>query len=129
MNKPKLFIIQACRGPNLDYGVQGKHQSTQAEPAGQYDQIFINETIFSTESTKQNLIQCRSHQPKMIQCGLPRPNLLQTGYMYSRVDTKWRFQFFREIRLSLHVGCDYCDYRNFFRQSDNRYFAIITYTK
>ncbi len=33
---------------------------------------------------------------------------------------------FREIRLSLLVGSDYRDYRNFFRQSDNRYFAIIT---
>jgi hypothetical protein len=32
---------------------------------------------------------------------------------------------FREIRLSLLVGCDYRDYRNFFRQSNNRYFAII----
>jgi hypothetical protein len=32
------------------------------------------------------------------------------------------FSIFREIRLSLLVGCDY---RNFFRQSDNRYFAII----
>jgi hypothetical protein len=45
------------------------------------------------------------------------------------------FSIFREIRLTLHVGCDYHDYRNFFRQSDNRYFAIIaiiaiiTYTK
>jgi hypothetical protein len=35
------------------------------------------------------------------------------------------FSIFREIRLSLLVGCDYRDYRNFFRQSDNRYFAII----
>ncbi len=36
------------------------------------------------------------------------------------------FSIFREIRLSLLVGFDYRDYRNFFRQSDNRYFAIIT---
>ncbi len=35
------------------------------------------------------------------------------------------FSIFREIRLSLLVGCDYHDYRNFFRQSDNRYYAII----
>jgi hypothetical protein len=35
------------------------------------------------------------------------------------------FSIFREIRLSLLVGCDYCDYRNFFRYSDNCYFAII----
>jgi hypothetical protein len=32
------------------------------------------------------------------------------------------FSIFREIRLSLPVGCDY---RNFFRLNDNRYFAII----
>jgi hypothetical protein len=36
------------------------------------------------------------------------------------------FSIFREIRLSLLVECDYHNYRNFFRQSDNRYFAIIT---
>jgi hypothetical protein len=35
------------------------------------------------------------------------------------------FSIFREIRLSLPVGCDYHDYRNFFRLNDNRYFAII----
>ncbi len=35
------------------------------------------------------------------------------------------FSIFREIRLSLPVGCDYRDYRNFFRLNDNRYFAII----
>ncbi len=35
------------------------------------------------------------------------------------------FSIFREIRLSLAVGCDYHDYRNFFRLNDNRYFAII----
>jgi hypothetical protein len=33
----------------------------------------------------------------------------------TRDDTKWRLQFFHEIRLSLLVGCDYRDYRNFFR--------------
>ncbi len=33
---------------------------------------------------------------------------------------------FREIRLLLPVGCDYRDYRNFFRLNNNRYFAIIT---
>ncbi len=32
---------------------------------------------------------------------------------------------FRKIRLSLPVGCDYRDYRNFFRLNDNCYFAII----
>jgi hypothetical protein len=26
----------------------------------------------------------------------------------------------------LLVGCDYCDYRNFFRPNDNCYFVIIT---
>ncbi len=35
------------------------------------------------------------------------------------------FSIFCEIRLSLPVGCDYRDYRNFFRLNDNRYFAII----
>ncbi len=35
------------------------------------------------------------------------------------------FSIFHEIRLSLLARCDYRDYRNFFRQSDNRYFAII----
>jgi hypothetical protein len=30
------------------------------------------------------------------------------------------FSIFREIRLSLLIGCDYRDYHNFFRLSDNR---------
>jgi hypothetical protein len=38
---------------------------------------------------------------------------------------KIAFSIFREIWLSLLVGCDYRDYRNFFCLSDNRYFAII----
>jgi hypothetical protein len=38
----------------------------------------------------------------------------------TRVDSKWPFQFFCKTRLSLLVGCDYRDYCNFFRQSDNR---------
>jgi hypothetical protein len=36
------------------------------------------------------------------------------------------FSMFREIKLSLLVGCDYHNYRNFFHQSDKCYFAIIT---
>jgi hypothetical protein len=35
------------------------------------------------------------------------------------------FSIFREIRLSLPVGCDNRDYRNFIRSNDNRYFTII----
>jgi hypothetical protein len=37
------------------------------------------------------------------------------------------FSNFREIQLSLPVGCDYCDYLNFFHLSDNRYFTIMSY--
>ncbi len=36
------------------------------------------------------------------------------------------FLIFHEIKLLLPVGCDYRDYRNFFRLSVNRYFMIIT---
>jgi hypothetical protein len=35
------------------------------------------------------------------------------------------FLFFGEIRLSLPVGCDYRDYRNFFCSIDSCSFAII----
>jgi hypothetical protein len=35
------------------------------------------------------------------------------------------FSIFHKIRLSLLIECDYRDYHNFFRQSNNRYFAII----